>query len=85
MGPLTGINVVEIAGIGPGPVAGMIQARENFLNEDGMLQPAPAPKFSATPQRVGVPPSLGQHTEGILQAINMSPGELWALKDEGVI
>jgi alpha-methylacyl-CoA racemase len=61
------------------------QARKNFLEVNGMLQPAPAPKFSATPQEVGVTPSPGQHTEDILRELNVGPSELATLVKENVI
>ena len=48
------------------------RARQNFLQDNGLLQPSPAPKFSVTQQEVGVPPSLGQHTEEILQEITLA-------------
>jgi alpha-methylacyl-CoA racemase len=42
-------------------------ARGTFLELDGVLQPAPAPRFSATPGEVQRPPAhAGQHTAEIL-------------------
>jgi alpha-methylacyl-CoA racemase len=46
-----------------------IGARKCFVAGEGMLQPAPAPKFSATPQEVGDIPRPGEHTEKILQSL----------------
>jgi alpha-methylacyl-CoA racemase len=43
------------------------RARNNFQEIDGHIQPAPAPKFSKTPQNVGLIPALGQHTQEILE------------------
>jgi alpha-methylacyl-CoA racemase len=45
------------------------QARGNFQDIDGCVQPMPAPKFSKTPQDVGKVPALGQHTQEILDEI----------------
>jgi len=45
------------------------RARSNFLENEGRIQPAPAPKFSKTPQNVGTVPSLGQHTREIMKEI----------------
>lgn len=45
------------------------QARNNFIEENGLIYPAPAPKFSVTPQQVGTIPVSGQHTDEILQSI----------------
>jgi len=43
------------------------QARHNFQEIDGHIQPAPAPKFSKTPQEVGLIPAFGQHTQEIIE------------------
>jgi crotonobetainyl-CoA:carnitine CoA-transferase CaiB-like acyl-CoA transferase len=61
-GPLTGVKVLELAGIGPGPFCGMLlaeaprhahnQARGAFVAIDGVTQPAPAPRYSRTPGAV---------------------------------
>ena len=43
------------------------KARETFVTIEGVVQPAPAPRFSATPGAVqGLPPGQGEHTEDIL-------------------
>lgn len=49
------------------PLHPQMAARGTFIQVDGVVQPAPAPRFSRTP--VGVrrgPPELGQHTEEVL-------------------
>jgi alpha-methylacyl-CoA racemase len=44
-----------------------IVARGTFVEADGVLQPAPAPRFSRTaPALQGPPPEPGQHTEAVL-------------------
>jgi len=45
------------------------QARHNFVEIDGCVQPSPAPKFSKTISSAGSVPTLGQHTSEILQEI----------------
>ena len=42
--------------------------RETFVNVDGNLQPAPAPKLSRTPARAGGVAEVGEHTDDILGA-----------------
>jgi len=42
--------------------------RETFVNVDGNLQPAPAPKLSRTPARAGSVAEVGEHTDDILNA-----------------
>jgi alpha-methylacyl-CoA racemase len=51
--------------------------RETFVDRDGVVQPAPAPRFSATPVEVQRPPAhAGQHTDEVLAD--------WGLDDEHV-
>jgi alpha-methylacyl-CoA racemase len=43
------------------------KARQTFIEIEGVMQPAPAPRFSKTPGAVrGVAPKPGQHTDAIL-------------------
>jgi alpha-methylacyl-CoA racemase len=42
-------------------------ARGTFVEHGGVLQPAPAPRFSRTPGELGrLPPAAGQHTDEVL-------------------
>jgi alpha-methylacyl-CoA racemase len=44
-----------------------ITARQTYREEDGVSQPAPAPRFSRTPGSLGAPPPLpGEHTRAAL-------------------
>ncbi len=61
------------------------KARGNFIEIDGIKQPAPAPKFSATPHEVGVPPRMGEHAQEILQSLGLSGEALDALRQDGVL
>ncbi|MFT3755743.1 MAG: CaiB/BaiF CoA-transferase family protein [Pseudoxanthomonas sp.] len=60
------------------------QARGNFIKIGDITQPAPAPKFGATPQAVGVPPRMGQHAQEILQSLGLGAEALAELKGDGV-
>lgn len=43
------------------------KARETFVTQSGVVQPAPAPRFLGTPGEIqGPPPGIGQHTDEIL-------------------
>ncbi len=43
------------------------QARDAYASVDGVIQPAPAPRFSRTPAEIqSPPPEPGQHTEEVL-------------------
>jgi alpha-methylacyl-CoA racemase len=59
-----------------------LKARGTFVEVDGVVQPAPAPRFSrtpaATPKR---PPRLGEHSREALAAWGIAPGEIDDLKD----
>ena len=55
------------------------RARFNFREIDGSVQPAPAPKFSKTPQSIGKVPVLGEHTREILEEIGFPSDKADAL------
>ena len=61
-------------------------ARQTFLELDGVTQPAPAPRFSATPGQVqGPPPSIGAHNESALKDWGFSADEVAALQSSGAL
>ncbi|HWD57017.1 MAG TPA: CaiB/BaiF CoA-transferase family protein [Stellaceae bacterium] len=60
--------------------------RGSFVEVDGVAQPAPAPRFSATPTSVQNPPArAGQHTGDILKDWGFSAGEIAALHQSGAV
>jgi alpha-methylacyl-CoA racemase len=61
-------------------------ARGTFAKRDGVLQPAPAPRFSRTVPEMGAPPRpLGADTDAVLGDYGFPAGEIDALKRAGVI
>jgi alpha-methylacyl-CoA racemase len=53
------------------------QARQSFVERDGIVQPAPVPRFSRTPAALTLPPPIpGEHTDEALEG--------WGI-DEAVI
>ncbi|OHB28163.1 MAG: carnitine dehydratase [Phenylobacterium sp. RIFCSPHIGHO2_01_FULL_69_31] len=61
-------------------------ARETFVNLDGVVQPAPAPRFSATPGKIqGPPPAIGAHDREALSDWGFSDGEISALQSAGAL
>jgi alpha-methylacyl-CoA racemase len=62
------------------------RARETFVEIDGVVQPAPAPRFSRTrPEVQGPPPAAGAHNEQVLDGWGLSASEIAQLKSVGAI
>jgi alpha-methylacyl-CoA racemase len=62
------------------------QTRSTFLEIEGVLQPAPAPRFSrTTPDKPKSPPKVGEHTEAVLSDFGFGGDEIEALKAAGAI
>ncbi len=62
------------------------KARQTFIELEGATQPAPAPRFSRTNPEVQSPPSLvGEHTDEILQSLNLGADEIEKLKTSGSV
>ncbi len=62
------------------------RARETFVEVDGVVQPAPAPRFSRTVPGIRRPPARrGEHTDEALADWGFAPGEIAALRAEGAI
>ena len=60
--------------------------RQTFVERDGVVQPAPAPRFSATPAEIGdAPPEPGQHTLEVLRGIGLNEPDIEALRADGVV
>src|SRR5579863_596102 len=76
------------------PVLSLIEApqhphnlhRGTFVEVDGVVQPAPAPRFSRTPSKIQCPPARpGEHTEEALRDWGFKPSELEGLRSSGAI
>jgi alpha-methylacyl-CoA racemase len=62
------------------------KARNTFIEIEGVLQPAPAPRFSrAQPEIQGPPPTPGLNTEEVLIDFGFSKNEIESLKAAEVI
>jgi alpha-methylacyl-CoA racemase len=62
------------------------RARNAYLEVDGVTQPAPAPRFSATPGEVRSPPAaIGADTRAMLESAGYSADEIAALSGAGVV
>ncbi|MEJ7562057.1 MAG: CaiB/BaiF CoA-transferase family protein [Ilumatobacteraceae bacterium] len=61
-------------------------ARKTFIEIDGVTQPAPAPRFSATPLTVSRPPShAGEHTSEVFSEWGVLQEQLDAWKADGAV
>ena len=61
-------------------------ARETFVTHGGVIQPAPAPRFSASPGEIGGPPPVnGQDTDEVLGDWGFEPEEIAALRASGAV
>lgn len=78
--------VAPVLAMGDAPSHPHNVARGTFLDREGIVQPAPAPRFSGTPAEVGaLPPRIGQHTDSVLLAAGLSEGEISALRSRRVV
>jgi alpha-methylacyl-CoA racemase len=60
-------------------------SRGAFVEIEGVVQPAPAPRFSRTGLEVPSPPGLpGQHTREVLASLGLSPPAIDELTQSGV-
>jgi len=61
-------------------------ARETFVEVAGVVQPAPAPRFSATPGKIqGPPPAVGGHNDTALADWGFSAEAIANLKTSGAL
>jgi alpha-methylacyl-CoA racemase len=60
--------------------------RRTFVDLDGVVQPAPAPRFSRTPGRVDLPPPVaGEHTPEVLADWGFPAADVAALRQAGAV
>jgi alpha-methylacyl-CoA racemase len=60
------------------------RARQTFIEVEGVVQPAPAPRFSRTSPEVGAAPPLpGRHTDSILADLGFGAADIARLKQCG--
>jgi alpha-methylacyl-CoA racemase len=63
-----------------------LKARDTFVEVDGALQPAPAPRLSRTPGAVrSGAPGYGDHTDEVLASLGYDEGRIAALRASGAI
>lgn len=63
-----------------------LRARGTFVEHEGLVQPAPSPRFDRTPARLGLrPPVPGEHTEEVLADWGLSADRVADLAGRGVV
>jgi crotonobetainyl-CoA:carnitine CoA-transferase CaiB-like acyl-CoA transferase len=61
-------------------------ARGTFMDVGGVVQPAPAPRFSRTPPGPPSPPVRpGTDTRAVLAGLGLTPAQITALRDSGAV
>ena len=61
-------------------------ARSTFIDIDGIVQPAPAPRFSRTVPEISAPPPMpGDHNESALLDWGLAKNEIQDLMNKGVL
>jgi alpha-methylacyl-CoA racemase len=59
-------------------------ARGTYITMDGAIQPAPAPRFSATPGAIQrPPPAVGEHTQAVLRDWGLTAPEIDTIARRG--
>jgi alpha-methylacyl-CoA racemase len=62
------------------------RARGNFVEVAGVVQPAPAPRFSRSKGAIqGPPPEVGEHTDEVLREWGFAVAEIASLREAGAI
>jgi alpha-methylacyl-CoA racemase len=63
-----------------------IVARQTYVQPDGVLQPAPAPRFDRTSATLGRPPApAGHHTDEVLAQLGLAGDEIERHRRDGAI
>ena len=78
--------VAPVLGLGEAPAHRHNRARGTFVDVGGVVQPAPAPRFSRTPPDLPQPPArAGEHTDQALADWGVAPEEVARLRAAGAI
>jgi alpha-methylacyl-CoA racemase len=82
----TDVCFAPVLGMGEAPQHPHNVHRGTFLERDGVVQPAPAPRFSRTTPEIERPPShAGQHTDEVLREWGFDADRIAKLRDAGAV
>jgi alpha-methylacyl-CoA racemase len=63
-----------------------LRARSTYVDVEGIVQPAPAPRFDRTPASLGRPPApAGHHTVEVLAEAGYDAASIAGLRERGVV
>ncbi len=80
------VCIAPVLSLHEAPAHPHLRARHTFVEVDGVIQPAPAPRFSRTPGAIQCPPARpGEHSDAILADWGFSGPEIVALRDSGAV
>jgi alpha-methylacyl-CoA racemase len=78
--------IAPVLSMAEAPMHPHLRARGTFVDFDGIMQPAPAPRFSRTPGAIQRGPARpGEHTEEVLSDWGFSGEEIAALRQSRTI
>jgi alpha-methylacyl-CoA racemase len=78
--------VAPVLSMGEAPSHPHNAARATFVVRDGIVQPAPAPRFSRTPPMLGMPPPVpGEHGDQVLGDWGFDAASIEALRKSGTL
>ncbi|MEV6362331.1 CaiB/BaiF CoA transferase family protein [Nocardia asteroides] len=78
--------LVPVLSLAEAPRDAHLRARGTFVDVDGVVQPAPAPRFSRTPGAIQRPPAApGEHTDEVMRDWGFTVAELATLRGQGAI
>jgi alpha-methylacyl-CoA racemase len=76
--------ITPVLSLAEAPTHPQLQARRTFVDVEGVVQPAPAPRFSRTAASIQrPPPRAGEHTDEVLRDWGFSSVEVDALMAAG--
>jgi alpha-methylacyl-CoA racemase len=82
----TDVCFAPVLSMGEAPSHPHNVARQTFVDMAGVVQPAPAPRFSRTPGAIARPPAQpGQHTDEALEDWGLAPADIAKLRAVGAI
>jgi alpha-methylacyl-CoA racemase len=83
----TDVCFAPVLSLAEAPLHPHMVHRKTFIEREGVVQPAPAPRFSRTPGEVQMPPAhVGQHTDEVLtEWLGADAADIAKLRDAGAV